>query len=67
MRLALVFFSFLATVSCVRAGQVCAEGSFQCRFNNVEECIDDFWVVIEVCTDEQRCGLEERVGVCEPL
>lgn len=65
MRIALVTLAFLTTVSCVRAGQVCAEGTFQCRFNNVEECIDDFWVVVEECSDAQDCGIVERVGVCE--
>lgn len=66
-RLVLVVFTLLTSMSCVRAGQVCAEGSYQCRFNNAEECIDDFWVVIEACSDEQRCEIEERVGVCNPL
>lgn len=55
----------VAQVSCVRAGQVCAEGSYQCRFNNVEQCIDDFWVVQDSCSDAEMCDVEEGVAACK--
>lgn len=54
----------LAQVACVRAGQVCSEGSYQCRFNNVEQCQDDFWVVQDSCSDAEICDVEEGVAAC---
>lgn len=66
-RIALMAAVILSLASCVRAGKVCAEGSYQCRFDVVEQCQDDFWVAQETCRDDERCDIAEGVAFCEPL